>query len=265
MARRPREDVPHSTHHVCNRALDGRTLFADEEDAAFFRSLLTRWCRELGIQCLGWCMPRNHVHLLLARGDHSIAAFMRNVMGTYAAYFNRKHGRVGHVVQRRYESRRIEDDGDLRWMLAYVVGNSARHGLCPAASLCSDTRSGFAGAMGVRAAFEFEAWETALLAFDDDVVKARDALRELIVWAEANQWRRRRPDLDVLVADACARHRVDRARLTAKTPAACAARREVAWRAKERLGLGATEISAQLGVSRASLGRALLPPRASRS
>ena len=263
MARRAREDVPYTTHHVCNRGLDGRTLFADEEDATFFRSLLVRWCRELEVQCLGWCMPRNHLHLLLMRGgEHSIAAFMRNVMGAYATYFNRKQGRAGHVVQRRYESRRIEDDADLCWMLAYVLGNTARHGLCSAAALDRDVRSGFAGAMGTRAALEFESWEGALRVFGDDVVRARRALRELIEWAEANQWRRRRrPELESLVAEACARHRIARAELAAKTQAACAARAEIAQQARTRLGISTVEISAELRISRASLSRALHRPR----
>jgi REP element-mobilizing transposase RayT len=248
MARRAREDFPNTTHHVCNRAVDGRQLFVDDDDPAFMLSLLTRWCAELGIECLGWCFPGNHLHLLLTRAEHSIADFMQRVLSAYASYFNRKYGRVGHVVQRRYESRRIEDDGDLRWQLAYTLGNRVRHALTTSAQLPDDVLTGYAGAMGLRPALAFEAWTKALRAFDDDPVRAREALRELIVRAEANQWRRASVTPEEIIAAVCYERGTTCDALRSASPVTCDARAEIVRRATTAGRMSRSEIASALGV-----------------
>jgi REP element-mobilizing transposase RayT/DNA-binding transcriptional regulator YiaG len=259
MARRSREDFPNTVHHVCNRAIGGLRIFRDDEDAEFFLSLLTRWSRELGIHCLGWCLPFNHWHLLIERGDHPIADFMQRVISAHAIYVNRKYCREGHVVQRRYESRRIEHDGDLRWMLAYSLGNLVRHHHTTTERLGEFVlSSGYAGAMGQRPARSFEAWPRALRAFDDDTAKAREALRELITWAEANVWRRSKAErLEETIAAVCAEAGMQRDELArAARTSALDARAEIVRRALAEVRLSREELAKALGVSKQAINRA---------
>jgi len=51
---------------------------------------------------------------------------MRQLNGVYTQYYNRKHGRVGHVFQRRYKGILVERDEYLLELARYVVLNPVR-------------------------------------------------------------------------------------------------------------------------------------------
>ena len=48
----------------------------------------------------------------------------------YATYFNRRHGRFGHVFAGRFSARVIENEQYLYDACAYVVLNPVKAGLC---------------------------------------------------------------------------------------------------------------------------------------
>jgi hypothetical protein len=55
---------------------------------------------------------------------------MREVNGTYSQSFNRRYGRVGHVLQGRYKAILIDKDAYLTELQRYIVLNPVRAGLC---------------------------------------------------------------------------------------------------------------------------------------
>ena len=256
MPRRPRFDLPGTLHHVCVRGVDGQPIFRDDADRHDLVARFERWLEEFGAECLAWCFQGNHLHLLLRRHTGSLADLMARFTSAYAQRFNRRHGRAGHLLQGRYESRLIERDDDLRWMLAYVSGNSVRHGRGSPDSLVREQWNAYAGLMGLRPLHPFESM-AALLAFDDDVSRARAALSELIATACANQWRQEAASLEAVIAAACERHGVVRAALRGKSRAATCARGEIVMRAVRELGLSWLEVASALGVSRGAIHRAL--------
>ena len=48
-----------------------------------------------------YCLMDNHYHLLLETREANLSRAMRQLNGVYAQGFNRRHGQVGHVLQRR--------------------------------------------------------------------------------------------------------------------------------------------------------------------
>jgi hypothetical protein len=72
----------------------------------------------------------NHYHLLLRTPEPNLAQGMRQLNGVYAQRFNRKRGRVGHVLQGRYGARLVQQDRHLRATVRYVVRNPVGAGLC---------------------------------------------------------------------------------------------------------------------------------------
>jgi hypothetical protein len=55
---------------------------------------------------------------------------MRQLNGTYAQRFNRRHGRVGHVLQARFHATLVARDAHLLALAAYLPLNPVRAGLC---------------------------------------------------------------------------------------------------------------------------------------
>jgi hypothetical protein len=59
---------------------------------------------------------------------------MREVNGVYTQRFNRRHGRVGHVLQGRYKALLVDRDNYLLEVSRYVVLNPVRARLCRSAA-----------------------------------------------------------------------------------------------------------------------------------
>jgi hypothetical protein len=58
---------------------------------------------------------------------------MQQLGSSYSQSFNRRHGRVGHVLQGRYKAILVERQTHLLELARYVVLNPVRAGLCHSA------------------------------------------------------------------------------------------------------------------------------------
>lgn len=100
--------------------------------------LFMRWLRAAfaahHVSLFAYCLMPNHFHFIVAVGDFPIARAMHQLLTTYALYFNRRYGRVGHLFQGRYGSRNCEDLGHLIQAVAYTHLNPVRAGLCESPS-----------------------------------------------------------------------------------------------------------------------------------
>jgi len=72
----------------------------------------------------------NHYHLVIETPEPNLSRGVRRLHGTYMQWFNRRHHRVGHVLQGRYKSLLVEKE---RYLLElcryYVVLNPVRAGM----------------------------------------------------------------------------------------------------------------------------------------
>ena len=76
-----------------------------------------------GVKCVGYCLMWNHYHVLLKAGPIPLARLLQQVNSAYCQGFNRRHGRVGHVLQGRPDERLVEDGGYARIALRYLALN----------------------------------------------------------------------------------------------------------------------------------------------
>ena len=80
--------------------------------------------RILLVEILVFCFMPNHIHLLLKQlKDDGISLFMKKLGTGYASYFNKKYNRKGHLFQGRFKAIRIEDDEQLKIVVAYIHSN----------------------------------------------------------------------------------------------------------------------------------------------
>ena len=85
----------------------------------------------LNVLCHAYCLMGNHYHLLLETPDGNLSLAIRQLNGVYAQSFNRRHGRVGHLFQGRFESRLVEKETYLLAVSRYIVLNPVRANMVP--------------------------------------------------------------------------------------------------------------------------------------
>jgi putative transposase len=115
-------------HHVMSRGNDKREMFIDDIDYARYLELLERSAHRFSVHVDGYCLMWNHVHLLLRPTACPLWRLMHHVNSAYCGWFNRRHGRVGHVLQGRYKAQIIEGGPSFLRVLRYVMLNPVTAG-----------------------------------------------------------------------------------------------------------------------------------------
>lgn len=134
-------------YHVLNRGVEKRDLFLEEADYVRFvhnlyefndtkaadnnaghhmqyrdlRSPYIERRREKIVDIHGWCLMKNHYHLLLSdRVEGGITLFMRRLNVGYANYFNEKYERKGTLFQGRTKKVLIANHSHFLYILHYI-------------------------------------------------------------------------------------------------------------------------------------------------
>lgn len=123
MSRPLRVHVPDMLYHVAARGNNKQFIYADDEDCRSFLQLLARTLARFRVSCAAYCLMPNHYHLLLKPERVPISRLMQQLNSEYCQLFNRRHGRVGHVLQGRFGARLVEDGEYARAVIRYVALN----------------------------------------------------------------------------------------------------------------------------------------------
>jgi REP element-mobilizing transposase RayT len=129
MARRPRLFAPGLLYHVIARGNQRQLTFLGEDDYRAYSRRLALYRARHGVTLLAYCLMPNHVHLLARTGDVPLAKFMQGLQQSYTQWFNRLHGKVGHVFQGRYRAIVCDSEAYLLTLVRYIHLNPVRAGL----------------------------------------------------------------------------------------------------------------------------------------
>jgi REP element-mobilizing transposase RayT len=129
MPRHARLDATGALHHVIIRGIDRSTLFADDSDRQRFVDKLGEYVSATGCSLYAWVLMSTHVHLLLKSGNCGLSGTMRKLLTWYALYFNKRHGRTGHLFQNRYKSILCEEERYFLALVRYIHLNPVRAGI----------------------------------------------------------------------------------------------------------------------------------------
>ena len=135
-------------YHVLNRGVEKRNIFMDQRDYVRFvhdlyefndekpalnvnysfkkMDLRNPYIRERDniVDIHGWCLMRNHYHLLLSeRIEGGLTLFIRKLNVGYANYFNERYNRVGSLFQGRTKRIHINSDAYFLHILNYIHFN----------------------------------------------------------------------------------------------------------------------------------------------
>lgn len=107
-----------------------QAIFVCNADREAFLAKLALAVARFELLCHAYCLMENHYHLLLETPRANLARAMRFLNSAYAQDFNRRHRRVGHLLQGRYHAVLVERESYLLELSRYVVLNPVRAGLC---------------------------------------------------------------------------------------------------------------------------------------
>jgi REP element-mobilizing transposase RayT len=116
-------------HITCHSVWTTDLFRIDVDRLAYLRELAVA-VGDNAWTCLGYCLMKNHLHLILEVGEGTLPAGMKRLNTRYACGFNQRHRLRGHVFGGRYTSSRILNDGHLVAVFAYVMLNPVEAGLC---------------------------------------------------------------------------------------------------------------------------------------
>jgi putative transposase len=128
--RPPRDEGPGAIHHVVAQGSGRQRIVLDDRDRVSFVTRFAEIQRELGWLTHATCLMDTHFHGVIETPEPNLGLGMQRLQGGHSRWFNRRHGREGHVFRHRYWSKRITDE---RWLLRaclYVVANPVAADLC---------------------------------------------------------------------------------------------------------------------------------------
>lgn len=265
MARPLRLDVPDGISHVTARGNNRLAIFHGAEERDRLLWILQRVVARYGWLCHAYVVMDNHYHLLVETPTPNLSLGMRQLNGLYGQWFNDRHERTGHVFGGRFKSIAVDRDEHFLEAARYIVLNPVR---TSQPRRFNDWRwSSYPATAGLVARPTFLTVEGVLRALDPDLAVARrryvefvadgvaasldarligeiylgdeDFIRDLmpgvpVAEVPRHQWQPLRPSLNVLLAQ-----------------------RGGVLAAYRRYGYRLREIAAELGVSPATVSRAL--------
>jgi len=126
MARKARVEVAGGLYHVITRGNNRQRIFDNPADFEKFLSLLTNQKTKRPFFLYAYCLMTNHVHLLIERQADTVGSIMHRLLTGYSQYYNRRHQRVGHLLQGRHKAILCQSDRYLIELVRYIHLNPVR-------------------------------------------------------------------------------------------------------------------------------------------
>ena len=142
MPRTAREQSATEIYHVMIRGINRQDIFEDSEDyrkmietLASLREVMAEDMQTKICAChiYAYCIMPNHVHILIHENDWTISQCVKYIADIYVRYYNKKYGRIGHLLQDRFKSEPCNDSDYFVVLLRYIHQNPVKAGLAKTA------------------------------------------------------------------------------------------------------------------------------------
>lgn len=126
MARPLRIEFPGAIYHVTSRGDRRELIFVDDDDRRVLLAVLAQALARFDARMLAYCLMGNHYHFVLCTHQANLSALMRHVNGVFTQAFNRRHAKVGHLLQGRFKAILVDEEAYLLEVCRYVELNPVR-------------------------------------------------------------------------------------------------------------------------------------------
>jgi putative transposase len=190
MSRQLRVQYPGSLHHVTTRGNGRRNIFLNDQDRETFLELLGTCVKRFRWILTAYVLMSNHFHLVVQLTEESLSRGLQWLNTQYPQAFNRRHRRIGHLLQGRPDIQLVESERYGLEVVRYVVLNPVRAGMvsCPEDYRWSSHRA----VLGEVQAPDWLAVDDVLIQFGSNRELARAAYRDFVnaaIGIESNVWR----------------------------------------------------------------------------
>ncbi|HBB03096.1 MAG: transposase IS200-family protein [Candidatus Peregrinibacteria bacterium GW2011_GWF2_38_29] len=130
MPRKPRLAPANFIYHIISRGNNKQTIFMDDQDHFRYLHLLKKYKDQYKFLIYHYVLMNNHVHIMgMPLEEGLMSKLMRRVNCSYALYFRRKYGGIGHFWQDRFKSLIILTEEYHFKCASYVELNPVKAGL----------------------------------------------------------------------------------------------------------------------------------------
>ena len=126
MARPLRVERAGGWYHLTARGNERRAIYRSDRDRVHFLELIEEAVETYRWRMHGYVLMDNHYHLLVQTPEPNLSRGMQWLQLSYAAWFNRRHERCGHLYQGRFTAVVAEPDGWAVSLSRYVHLNPVR-------------------------------------------------------------------------------------------------------------------------------------------
>ncbi|KPU45142.1 transposase IS200 like protein [Oxobacter pfennigii] len=123
MPRCARIKAPSCTYHIMVRSISEVLLYDDDTDKIRYLKTLKKYQEMFRFKVYAYCIMDTHAHFIIYSNGADISKVMHGVNQSYAQYYNRRHGRHGHLFQDRFKSKVVEDESYLISLSGYIHNN----------------------------------------------------------------------------------------------------------------------------------------------
>ena len=120
MPRARRDDFAGAWQHVMHRGARRAAIFVDRADHLGFLDGLAEMVDRFGLEVHAYSLMPNHYHLLVRSASGNLSKGMQFLNGTYTLWLNNRHHWDGPVFRGRFHSQLVDDEGYLRYLIAYI-------------------------------------------------------------------------------------------------------------------------------------------------
>jgi len=126
MTRPLRVEYAGAFYHVLNRGNAGEKVLSQDRDKEKFLCYMGDAAARYGLGIHTYCLMSNHYHMLVETSGANLSAALQWLNISYAAWYNKKHDRSGHIFQGRFKSYLIDADEYLSTVSRYIHLNPVR-------------------------------------------------------------------------------------------------------------------------------------------
>jgi len=126
MPRPPRLQFPGAIYHIITRGNARQRMFHDDGHYERLTRSLGEEVQRSGWEVIAYCWMPNHIHLLLRTPEPNLAHGMQHWLSGYANWYAKRNRKSGHLLQGRYKSFLVEDEGYFWTLSRYIHLNPCR-------------------------------------------------------------------------------------------------------------------------------------------
>ena len=108
-------------YHIFNRGINSSIIFQNEDNMAYFLSLIDKHLVEK-VNILAYCLMNNHFHLIvkIIEEESLVSQAFSNLLNAYAKAFNKQQNRTGSLFEKHFRRKRLVDESYLINSIIYT-------------------------------------------------------------------------------------------------------------------------------------------------